>query len=109
MAHTEEGFIMKSAVRISEAGDGSCKTNLVYRAGVGIALERHTEGRAKPETFAITMDELKGLAPAAADLWSQLENADVPPVDAETPSRNTSKASPEPANSPSSRRRGGGR
>ena len=106
MAHTEIGFIIMSAVKVSEGENGLWKTNLVYRAEIGIALERHDEAKEEPDVFPISLEELRGLAPAAAELWSQLESADVPPVSVKTPSRPGSKASPAPGNSPSSSQRG---
>ena len=107
MARTEDGrFIIMSAHEVCVGEDKAWKTILIYRAGEGIAIERRSLTSAKVERLDISLGELTGLAPAASNLASILQNADVPPVEPAIGSPKGFRASPARGNSPSSNQRG---
>lgn len=95
-----------SAVEVCVGEDKSWKTILIYRAGEGISLERRDLSGRPVERMDISLAELHGLGPAAADLIAALSNADATPADEATHSRRGSTGSSELGNSPSSLDRG---
>lgn len=82
--------------------DGRCRTNLFYREGLGLSIERIDRKTNQKHKFTILPEELNGLVTAWPELQEFLLSAGVPNVGQAMRSPTTSKESPERGNSPSS-------
>lgn len=89
-----------AATTLSE--DGQCKTMLTYHQDSGIEITRFDRRNQTKKTLAITPAELEAIVSTWPEWRDFLSNAGVPNVAPATPSPTGSKASSEPANSPSS-------
>ena len=79
-----------------------CKTNLIFRDGDGIRIERIDRQTSQRVSIRLNVAELDGLMAAWPEMKDFLHSAGALTAEQGMPSPSGSKGSPEPARSPSS-------